>query len=76
MNVQRDDEVLHYIRTADPCEMKPLFTAAREVRAAHYGQDVYFQGIIEFSNHCGIRGQPPPGGHLGVPDNIRKADAD
>jgi biotin synthase len=63
MNLQNDDELLHYIRTEDPREMETLFAAAREVRAAYYGQDVYFRGLIEFSNYCkngcyycGIRG--------------------
>jgi biotin synthase len=32
--------------------MEELFAAAREARSAHYGQDVYFRGLIEFSNYC------------------------
>jgi biotin synthase len=63
MNLQNDDELLHYIRTEDPGEMEALFAAARKVRSAHYGQDVYFRGLSEFSNYCkngcyycGIRG--------------------
>jgi 2-iminoacetate synthase ThiH len=66
MNLQNDDELLHYIRTEDPGEMEALFAAARKVRSVHCGQDVYFRGLIEFSNYCkngcyycGIRGEFP-----------------
>jgi biotin synthase len=48
-----DDELLHYISTEDPEEMEALFARARKIRSAHYGQDVYFRGLIEFSNYCG-----------------------
>ncbi|MDR3115195.1 MAG: [FeFe] hydrogenase H-cluster radical SAM maturase HydE [Treponema sp.] len=48
----RDDELLHYITTEDPAEAEALFARAREVRSSHYGQDVYFRGLIEFSNYC------------------------
>jgi biotin synthase len=47
-----DDELLHYIVTEDPAEAEALFARAREARFSHYGQDVYFRGLIEFSNHC------------------------
>ena len=57
------DELLHYITTEDPADAETLFVRAREVRSAHYGRDVYFRGLIEFSNYCknncyscGIRG--------------------
>ena len=47
-----DDELLHYIATDDPAEGEALFARAREARSSHYGQDVYFRGLIEFSNYC------------------------
>lgn len=47
-----DDELLHYITTEDPAEMEELFAAARGVREKHYGLDVYFRGLIEFTNYC------------------------
>jgi biotin synthase len=47
-----DDELLYYITTEDPADAETLFTRAREVRSAHYGRDVYFRGLIEFSNYC------------------------
>jgi biotin synthase len=52
MNLRDDDELLHYIRTEDPREAEALFAAARELRSVHYGRDVYFRGLIEFSNYC------------------------
>ncbi|MDR3122839.1 MAG: [FeFe] hydrogenase H-cluster radical SAM maturase HydE, partial [Treponema sp.] len=63
-NVQfSDDELLHYIATDDPAEAEALFARAREIRSSYYGRDVYFRGLIEFSNYCknhcyycGIRG--------------------
>jgi biotin synthase len=58
-----DDELLHYITTEDKAEAEELFAAARKVREEHYGLDVYFRGLIEFTNYCkndcfycGIRG--------------------
>jgi biotin synthase len=66
LDLHSDKALLHYIRTEDPLETEALFAAARKVRSAHYGQDVYFRGLIEFSNYCrnncyycGIRGQNP-----------------
>jgi biotin synthase len=57
-----DKELLRFISTEDPDETESLFAAARKVRAAHYGNGVYFRGLIEFSNwckndcyYCGIR---------------------
>ncbi|MDR2313072.1 MAG: [FeFe] hydrogenase H-cluster radical SAM maturase HydE [Spirochaetaceae bacterium] len=47
-----DDELLHYITTEDPQEMEELFAAARAVREEYYGLDVYFRGLIEFTNYC------------------------
>jgi biotin synthase len=47
-----DDELLHYIVTGDAEETEALFARAREIRSAHYGRDVYFRGLIEFSNYC------------------------
>jgi biotin synthase len=47
-----DKRILHFIRTDDPGETETLFAAAREARAKHYGDAVYFRGLIEFSNYC------------------------
>jgi biotin synthase len=58
-----DAELLHLITTEDPDEMEGLFSTARKIRAEQYGNDVYFRGLIEFTNYCkndcfycGIRG--------------------
>jgi biotin synthase len=47
-----DDELLYYITTEDPGEMEKLFSSACSVRAQYYGTDVYFRGLIEFTNYC------------------------
>jgi biotin synthase len=47
-----DAELLHYITTDDPDETGALFARARAVRETHYGKDVYFRGLIEFTNYC------------------------
>ncbi|MDR1250239.1 MAG: [FeFe] hydrogenase H-cluster radical SAM maturase HydE [Treponema sp.] len=47
-----DDELLRYITTEDPAAAEELFARARAIRSSYYGQDVYFRGLIEFSNHC------------------------
>ncbi|MDR3148350.1 MAG: [FeFe] hydrogenase H-cluster radical SAM maturase HydE [Treponema sp.] len=47
-----DEELLRSITTEDPAEAEALFARARELRCAHYGQDVYFRGLVEFSNYC------------------------
>jgi biotin synthase len=47
-----DAGLLHYIKTEDPLETEALFAAAREVRERYYGKDVYFRGLIEFTNYC------------------------
>jgi biotin synthase len=47
-----DRELLHYITTEDPAEMEDLFTAARSAREEYYSRDVYFRGLIEFTNYC------------------------
>jgi biotin synthase len=52
MNLQNDEELLRYISTEDPRETEALFAAARGVRSVHYGRDVYFRGLVEFSNYC------------------------
>jgi biotin synthase len=61
-----DAGLLELITTEDPEREEALFAAARQVRARFYGQDVYFRGLIEFTNHCknncyycGIRGGNP-----------------
>ncbi|GMO60015.1 MAG: [FeFe] hydrogenase H-cluster radical SAM maturase HydE [Termitinemataceae bacterium] len=47
-----DKELLHYIQTEDKCEMEELFAMARAVREKHYGRDVFFRGLVEFTNYC------------------------
>lgn len=47
-----DAELLNYIQTENQKEMEYLFEAARKVRAEHYQSDVYFRGLIEFTNYC------------------------
>ncbi|GHT49941.1 [FeFe] hydrogenase H-cluster radical SAM maturase HydE [Spirochaetia bacterium] len=47
-----DKELLHYIKCEDKTEMENLFAKARAVRQQHYDKDVYFRGLIEFSNYC------------------------
>jgi biotin synthase len=63
LDIKSDEALLRYIATEDREETEVLFAAAREVRSLYYGQDVYFRGLIEFSNYCkndcyycGIRG--------------------
>ncbi|MDR3338166.1 MAG: [FeFe] hydrogenase H-cluster radical SAM maturase HydE [Treponema sp.] len=47
-----DAEILRYITSGDPDEAEKLFDAARRVREVHYSNDVYFRGLIEFTNYC------------------------
>jgi biotin synthase len=47
-----DAELLRLIKSVDPEETEALFAAARQVRTEHYGNDVYFRGLIEFTNYC------------------------
>jgi biotin synthase len=63
LDIKSDEALLRCITTEDREEAEALFAAAREVRSVYYGQDVYFRGLIEFSNYCkngcyycGIRG--------------------
>ncbi|MDR1239322.1 MAG: [FeFe] hydrogenase H-cluster radical SAM maturase HydE [Treponema sp.] len=63
LDTRSDAGLLELITTEDPVREEALFAAARQVRARSYGQDVYFRGLIEFTNHCknncyycGIRG--------------------
>jgi biotin synthase len=63
LDIKSDEVLLRSITTEDREETEALFAAAREVRSSYYGQDVYFRGLIEFSNYCkngcyycGIRG--------------------
>lgn len=52
IDIHNDAELLHYIQTEAPEENDQLFAAAREVRSLHYGNHVYFRGLIEFTNYC------------------------
>ncbi|MDR2184783.1 MAG: [FeFe] hydrogenase H-cluster radical SAM maturase HydE [Treponema sp.] len=63
LDIISDAGLLELIGTEDPEREEALFSAARKARAGFYGQDVYFRGLIEFTNHCknncyycGIRG--------------------
>jgi biotin synthase len=51
-DTRSDAELLRCIRSNDPEEIEALFAAARKVREEHYGNDVYFRGLIEFTNYC------------------------
>ena len=50
--IDTDADLLHLITTDDSQEMEALFAAARKVRAAYYGNEVYFRGLIELTNYC------------------------
>lgn len=59
-------EWLTLLRGRTPQLADFLFTQARQVRQAHYGQEVYIRGLIEFTNickndcyYCGIRKSNP-----------------
>ncbi|GHV75826.1 [FeFe] hydrogenase H-cluster radical SAM maturase HydE [Spirochaetia bacterium] len=52
IDLSSDAKILHYITTGDPAEAEALYAAARELREEHYHRDVYFRGLIEFTNHC------------------------
>ncbi|MDR0555158.1 MAG: [FeFe] hydrogenase H-cluster radical SAM maturase HydE [Treponema sp.] len=52
VDIDSDDALLHSITTEAPHEAAALFAAARKVRERHYGKDVYFRGLIEFTNYC------------------------
>jgi len=47
-----NEQLLHYITTEDSAETEELFAAARKARQEYYGRDVYFRGLIEFTNYC------------------------
>jgi len=47
-----DNELLHFIETNDKAESEELFQKARSIREEHYSNDVYFRGLIEFTNYC------------------------
>ncbi|MDR2494919.1 MAG: [FeFe] hydrogenase H-cluster radical SAM maturase HydE [Spirochaetaceae bacterium] len=47
-----DAEILRFITTEDTDEAEELFAAARKVRAEHYRNEVYFRGLVEFTNYC------------------------
>ncbi|GHV83186.1 [FeFe] hydrogenase H-cluster radical SAM maturase HydE [Spirochaetia bacterium] len=52
INVNDDRELLRLITTNDQNDMNELFAAARSVRETHYGKEVFFRGLIEFTNYC------------------------
>ncbi|GHV80221.1 [FeFe] hydrogenase H-cluster radical SAM maturase HydE [Spirochaetia bacterium] len=52
IDLSSDAKILHYITTDDPAEAEALYAAARELREEHYNRDVYFRGLIEFTNYC------------------------
>ncbi|MDR3301741.1 MAG: [FeFe] hydrogenase H-cluster radical SAM maturase HydE [Spirochaetaceae bacterium] len=52
INLQDDNEVLRFIKTENAEEMATLFEAAAALRSEYYQNDVYFRGLIEFSNYC------------------------
>jgi biotin synthase len=52
LDVTSDAGLLELIGAEDPEREEALFAVARNVRTASYGQDVYFRGLIEFTNYC------------------------
>ena len=52
MELKSDNDILHFIKTSDPEEMELLFSEAQKVKTKYYGTDVYFRGLIEFTNYC------------------------
>ncbi|MDR1956517.1 MAG: [FeFe] hydrogenase H-cluster radical SAM maturase HydE [Treponema sp.] len=50
--LNQDAELLRLITSDDPAEQEALFAAARQQREAYYGHDVYFRGLVEFTNYC------------------------
>jgi biotin synthase len=52
VDIKSDAGLLQCIKSGDPVKTEALFAAAREVRERYYGKDVYFRGLIEFTNYC------------------------
>ncbi|MDR1257563.1 MAG: [FeFe] hydrogenase H-cluster radical SAM maturase HydE [Spirochaetaceae bacterium] len=52
IDLRTDDEILRFIRSGDEQETEALFAAARAEREKYYKTDVYFRGLIEFTNYC------------------------
>jgi biotin synthase len=52
LDITSDKRLLELISTEDAEQEEALFAAARRVRELSYGQDVYFRGLIEFTNYC------------------------
>lgn len=46
------EEWIHLIENRTPELAEYLFEQARQVRAKHYGKDVFIRGLIEFTNYC------------------------
>ncbi|MCL1889433.1 MAG: [FeFe] hydrogenase H-cluster radical SAM maturase HydE [Desulfovibrionaceae bacterium] len=47
-----DRDLLRLIAGGDPDENEDLFAQARKARQKHYGNGVYFRGLIEITNYC------------------------
>jgi biotin synthase len=52
INLRTDDDILRFIRDCGEAETEALFAAARAERERYYKTDVYFRGLIEFTNYC------------------------
>jgi biotin synthase len=52
LDITSDAGLLELIGTEDPEREEALFAAARKICAVSYGQDVYFRGLVEFTNYC------------------------
>ncbi|MDR2397948.1 MAG: [FeFe] hydrogenase H-cluster radical SAM maturase HydE [Spirochaetaceae bacterium] len=50
--LHQDAEVLRLITTEENDEQEALFAAARRQREIYYRKDVYFRGLVEFTNYC------------------------
>ncbi len=69
------DEILYWLKEKDESRLEQLWQKADKVRSENVGDEVFFRGLIEFSNHCmrqcaycGIRA-----GHAGV-ERYRMSD--
>jgi biotin synthase len=46
------DEILGWLREADPQRLERLWEMANETRRAHVGDAVHLRGLVEISSHC------------------------
>lgn len=46
------EDILHFLRTGNPEELKSLYYRADEIRKKYVGDGIHLRAIIEFSNYC------------------------